>query len=367
MKTRKIKSVAAQLKYIARDSKKLATMDEKLDVTRFVPTDFPFLNRALVVGGAPLGCIWALHGPYGGGKSSLAVGICKSFIRRGHFAVYIDAEHAVSRRWFGELGLDPEELLFMRPKSFEDTVDEVDRAITNFAEAKAKRQIAQDAAMVMVVDSINKLTPKHEMDQFKKLGAQAAEKGGARFRGLMLQAWLDRLTPIVGDHDIAMLWIAQEREKQTSQPWEIDFKVKGCQGLLFDAMVQIRVTRNSKMWFGAEKKKVLGGYQHRVYVFKNKVGFPNEHGAFYISNGKGDYPIGFVHAKDVLEEALKRGDSIIEQNGAWYTLEEQKFQGEDNVIAAMIDDPALVQRMRTALDQQILEKFGHDDGNEDAD
>ena len=174
MKTRKVKSVAAQLQYIAKDSQKLATMDEKLDVTRYVRTDFPFLNRALVIGGAPLGCIWAVHGPYGGGKSSLAVGICKSFIRRGHFAVYLDAEHAVSRKWFTELGLDPDEVLFMRPATFEDAVDEIDRAIVNFRTAKAKGQIPANAAMCMVVDSINKLTPKNELKQFKKLGAEAA-------------------------------------------------------------------------------------------------------------------------------------------------------------------------------------------------
>ena len=223
MKTRKPKgqkSLASQLKDIAKGVEGLTTMSDALEITRYVPTVFTSFNRAVVLGGAPLGCIWTVHGEYGGGKSSFCVGLITSFAEQGHLAAYIDCECAANKKWFTDLGADPDSFLFKQPDTFEETVDMIDKLIANFDAGRKDGSIPPDKGMIIVIDSVNKMTPKDELKRFQKEGADALEKGLARHRGLLLQSWLDRMTPIIGKRDIALVCIAQERKVKPGEAWE---------------------------------------------------------------------------------------------------------------------------------------------------
>jgi len=357
------KSLSAQLKNIARGVEGLTTMSDALEITRYVPTIFPSFNRAVVLGGAPLGCIWTVHGEYGGGKSSFCVGLIQSFIEQGHLAAFIDAECAADKKWFMELGADPESFLFYRPDTFEDVSDMVDKLVANFDAGRKDGSIPSDKGMIVVIDSVNKMTPKNELKRFREEGGDALEKGLARHRGLILQSWLDRMTPIIGKRDIALVCIAQERKIEPKKMYDPDFKVKGCQGLMFDVSVQLRIMKGSKIWHefgkGKVKKKRLVGQAHNMIVFKNKVGFPMEFAKFHTSNGKGYMPIGFNHPMTALMEDKYRGDQghnrIIEQNGAWYTYGDTRVQGERPFIQALMDDPDLLHDLQMELNEGIQE------------
>lgn len=349
-------NVNNQLALIAKGMKsKLSTLDDSLDTVKYVRTRVPSFNRAVVLGGAPLGCVYAVHGPYGGGKSTFCALLLDSFVREGHIGLYIDAEHTVSKKWFVELGLNASSFFFKRPTYFEEITNEIDEMIESFDRLKDSGELEDDKALIIIIDTVNKLTPEKEYDQFRKLGAEAMEKGLARFRGLMLQTWLDHMTPIVGSRDIALVCIAQERENKNAKLWEDDFTVKGCQGLLFDAAVRFRIKHGSKTWVGPEGKKVLVGQEHQIYVFKNKVGFPHERGAFYVSNGKGEDPIGYNRAKTAFQESLRR-DGIINKlgKGSWYEYGTNKWNGEKQAVAALRENPRLLDELCNELDQQII-------------
>jgi recombination protein RecA len=331
-------------------------MEESLEITRYVPTIFPSFNRAIVLKGAPLGCVWTVHGEYAGGKSTMTIGLLKSFIEGGHLGALIDAEHATSKTWLLQLGIDPSSFLYYRPDTMEDATDMIDSLVANFDEGRKDGTIPKDKGMIIILDSINKLTPKSEWERFKKEGSDALDKGLARYRGLLLQSWYDHMTPIIGKRDIALVCIAQEREIQTKNIYDPSFKVKGCQGALFDSFVQLRVLKGEKLWLekgsGKVKKKILVGMGHRFIVFKNKVGFPNETGTFFTSNGKGFIPIGFNHAKTAIDEAIMRG-GIIEQNGGWYAWHGNKWNGENAFICALHEDPDLLGDLQLELDNSI--------------
>lgn len=65
---------------------------EALVNVRAVPTIFPSLDRELGVGGYPLERFALLHGPSSHGKTSLALGLMRSFLALDHYAIMIDAE-----------------------------------------------------------------------------------------------------------------------------------------------------------------------------------------------------------------------------------------------------------------------------------
>jgi RecA/RadA recombinase len=369
MKTRQPKKkttpLSDQLALVADGIENLETMDKNLEITKFVPTILPGFNRAIVVGGAPLGCIWTIHGEYGGGKSTLAVELISSFVEHGHLAMFIDAEHAASKAWFTQLGADPESFLFYRPDYMEDATDRIDDVIAKFDAGKSSGDIEEDKGLIIVVDSINKLTPKSEYDRFKKEGSEALEKGLARHRGLLLQSWLDHMTPIIGKRDIALICIAQERKIQGAKPWEPQFTVKGCQGLMYDASVQARVWKGSKQTHGEGKKKIVTGQEHRVMVFKNKVGFPMEQFSFFTSNGKGRAPIGLDFAKTAVHEAIENRNGIVTKNGAKYYFHGDSWHAEWRFLEALREDVDLLNDLCIELDQDHSKRGQEEDDDED--
>ena len=340
--------LATKLKAIAKDIAGMDTLDNNLEMVRYFRTMFPPFNRAIVLGGAPFGAVWSIHGPYQGGKSTFSVGLLASAQRQGHITAFVDAEHAASKKWFMELGLNPETVLFYRPDYLEDTSDTIDTLIERHDKMLKDGNIGPEVGMIIVVDSINKLTPISEYKRFKKEGAEALEKGLARYRGMLLQAWLDHMTPIIGKRNIALILIAQEREKKDAKLWETDYTIKGCQGLMFDALVRLRIMLGSKIWIGPEGKKIMVGQQHNGIVFKNKVGYPNERFTFYTSNGKGGIPIGFDHGRTLLKEGIDRG--VIEQAKAWYKYQGQSWNGEEKAAIALNEDLELLQQLRDELD-----------------
>ena len=340
----KVRSTTSDaLRIIAGSSKDLPLMS-KLKPIRYIPTIFTSFNRAVVIGGAPVRATWLIHGPTASGKTVFALGMVNSFVQQGHLAAYIDAEHAVSRQWFEQLGANMDSVLFEQPDTFEDTVDLVDKWISNFKDAKSKGMISESTAFIIVVDVIHKLVPKRELAKLTgKAGAKEnpMDKGWGRYRANLISVWIDKLTPIVGKNDIAFVMLAHERESESTDNWFApDYKVKGGTSLMYEAMVRVRLNESNLLYLdtGGKQKTEIGKI-HKFTVAKNKVGYPNERGVFFTSNGKGMAPIGFDHAREIFTEAEQRG--IIKNSGAYYYFPDgRKEQGKENAINYLRNDDA---------------------------
>lgn len=362
MKTRKVTKVS-KLKLMQQefaDSKKISieSLEDTLDDIHFVPTIVPSLNRAIVLGGMPTNCVLSLHGPYGGGKSILAALLCQSFIEADGYAQYNDQEYTVSKPWFQQLGVDTSALDYKRHKYFEDMAEYIEETIDKFKDMKRREVIEENTPMISVIDSTAKLIPKSEYKRIQKEGADALDKGLERSRARLFQAWLDHMTPLIGEDKIVLCCISQERGVQTMNRWEQDFKVKGAQGLMYDASVRIRVELASKLIVDSTKsktKKMVVGQKHRITIFKNKVGYPNETGFFFISNGKGEVPIGFDLAQTVIEEALDYSD-IISSAGAWFKFRDYKFQGKDKFANELRSNEKLLRILINDLNKRTHKK-----------
>lgn len=330
-----------------KDKDKLAVFEEKEEIV-VVPTILPGVNRAIVIGGYPMGTICECHGPNHGGKTVLGVAILRSFEERGHFGVFCDAERAANdKRWIENLGLNLSNILYFNPDHLEDAWTRINKIIVNFKEAKKKGKIPEDKCMFILVDSATKLVPS----KFIKEGPGSGQFG---LQALLLSNWLKTLTPLVAPKhdekaDIAIMFINQERSNVGAKPWESKYKSTCGEALQFDATVRFRVTYAGKVKEKINGEEIVVGKKHKVHVEKNKVGYPDSLGYFYTSNGLGSCPIGLDLARDTFEEALLF--EVIEKDKNKFTSEfwDGHITYEKNVLEYLRENEDVLEDIRDEL------------------
>lgn len=350
------------LSAIAGDAKNMQTMDD-LDYIPAVPTIFTGFNRAVVLRGAPAKTTWLVHGPPGGGKTALCLGMGTSFIRNGHAAAYIDAEYALDKKWVLALKTETKGMLLHHPSSFEEAFDRVDVWINNFARAKKDGKIPEDRLFIIFVDTIHKLAPKRELDALASFkpnagksthGGENINKGWGMLRANMITTWIDHLTPLVYKHGVAFVALAHEKEEKSDTWGQDDYKVKGGQSLIYEAMVRIRVKQGPKLFEESGGKKRIVGQTHIASVEKNKVGHPHEFFKFFTSNGKGQAPAGFDLPLEAVTEAQYR--KVLTKAGSWLYLpydDSQKFQGEAQLVQHLRNNPDAMEEFTEYLNDQL--------------
>lgn len=334
--------------------------EEALDRIESVSTIFPDFNRATRCGGLPVNRMHTIHGPTHGGKTGFVLGLIKSFLDGGHIAAYIDAEHSTPQEFAEELlgELSARDGFFgSRPETYEETID----AVTEFLKMMTEQRKARpELKSLVVVDSINKLTPERELENVLRKGGEEVSKGHAgRYRAAVNQAWLNHLSPRLKAAGCAMVFIAQERENEDA-PWAPDggAEIKGGQALSFDASLLIRVSKALPLRDPSTSKKEgdkgeIVGFQHRVRIYKSKVSHMD--GAFtdcvfHFSNGK-HTPPGFDIQRDALYVAKKLG--IVTASGSWLSWRKHRWQGEMKAASWLASHSEVTLELLGAIEQQL--------------
>lgn len=341
---------------------------EVLDTITSVRTCFPDFNRAVRVGGLPVRRIHTIHGPTHGGKTAFVLGLVRSFVDMGYLAGYVDAEHALGKEFATEVVADLQtrrNFLAVRPDDYEQTIARVDSFL---AKAAVVRKSYPEAKSILVVDSINKLVPKRELEkvlkqgQINEAGAKELTKGHhGRYRAALNQAWLDQLTPKIARAECALVIIAQERDEDDPNDFFSDtFKVKGGAALLFDASLVIRVMKASPVLYatGKASNDNIAGFSHRVRIWKSKVGHMDgrySDAVFHLSNGR-ITPPGLDTARDAFNVGKDLG--IVKASGSWYTYRGKRSQGENKAIEGLAKSPTRL----VALLDDIAAKLDADAG-----
>jgi len=147
---------------------------EVLTKVRSVETRFVQVDRATRVNGWPIERIATVHGPSNHGKTTFCHGLGLSFLERGHYYGFIDAEYTSPEKWLSEMmgaRASHPGFVAMRPTSFEQTVDGVRQFVETIGEARDKGELDEDTSAVLVVDSIRKLVPDRLIEKIAKEGA----------------------------------------------------------------------------------------------------------------------------------------------------------------------------------------------------
>lgn len=351
---------------IAKRSSGFRPASEVLTRVRAVPTIFPGYDFATRVGGHPIERVATVHGPSNHGKTAFILGLGMSFLMRDHFFLHIDAEMTTPIDWLrnlmGDIAHHPG-FLARRPKSYEETVDEVRDFLTMMEKEKAAGNLDPQTSAILAVDSIRKLIPKKFFEKVKqgseKSGVDGMGGRGAQIKAALNAAWLDELVPLLYHTGTSAVLIARESEDveadANDKKWGNDFKVTGGKAIIYDSSLVIRIERSGMIYGpGPEnEKKPVYGEKCVGSIRKTKIAGKNDKTPkfyFHLSNGV-HIPEGFDRARDVLDLAKKF--EVVKASGSWISFGKKRWQGENSAVKALTADKSTL----AAIEEQVREHF----------
>lgn len=309
----KNKALDAALKQIEKDFgkgsiMKLGAASAKMNIET-IPTGALSLDIALGVGGIPRGRIIEIYGPESSGKTTVALHMIAEAQKRGGYAAFIDAEHALDPEYARHLGVDIDNLLISQPDTGEQALEICDALVRS------------GAIDIIVIDSVAALVPKAEIE-----GDMGDSHVGLQAR-LMSQA-LRKLTGIIAKSRTATVFINQIREKVGVMFGNPEVTTGG-RALKFYSTIRMDVRRVESLKNGND---IIGNHT-RVKVVKNKVAPPFKQAEFDIMYGE-----GISHEGCLVDLGVQY--NILNKSGAWYSYGDQRIgQGRENTKTFLKEHP----------------------------
>ncbi len=289
-----------------------------------IPSGSIGLDIAIGVGGIPQGRIIEIFGPESSGKTTLCLHVIAEAQKRGGFAAFVDAEHALDIKYAERLGVKTDELLVSQPDTGEQALE-----ITEIL-------VRSGALEVVVIDSVAALVPRAEIE-----GEMGEAHMGLQAR-LMSQA-LRKLTAAIARSHAAVIFTNQMRQKIGIMFGNPETTTGG-NALKFYASLRLDIRRVGQIKDGEN----IVGSRTRVKVVKNKLAPPFQQVEFDIM-----YDEGISVSGEVLDMGVEAG--LIDKSGSWYSYGDDRIgQGRENAKSFLKDNPAMMVEIKTKL----LEKKG---------
>ena len=296
------------------------------------------LDVALGIGGLPKGRIVEIYGPESSGKTTLALHVIAEAQKKGENCAFIDAEHALDPAYAKKLGVNIDELIISQPDTGEQALEITDSLVRS------------KAISVLVVDSVEALTPKAEIE-----GEMGDAHMGLQAR-LMSQA-LRKLTGSVSKSNCMVIFINQIRMK-IGVMFGSPETTAGGNALKFYSSCRLDIRRIGAI---KDKDEIIGN-QTRVKVVKNKVAPAFRVVEFDIMYGEGISKLG-----ELIDLGVKVG--TIEKSGAWFSYKGNKIgQGRENSKIFLKDNPAVANEIESIIrgqSEEIPEQIGENEEVED--
>lgn len=311
-------SLKEALKSIEKQYGKGAVMklgDEEIGPMEVISSGSIALDNALGVGGYPRGRIIEIYGPESSGKTTFALHAIAEAQKKGGYAAFIDAEHALDPKYAKNLGVDIENLILSQPDSGEQALE--------IAEALIK----SGAIDIIVIDSVAALVPEAEIN-----GDMGDSHVGLQAR-LMSQA-MRKLSGVISKTKCVAIFINQIREK-VGVLYGNPETTPGGRALKFYSTIRLDVRRGEQLKNGTEAV----GNKTNVKVVKNKVAPPFKNVEIEIVYGEGISKMGELVDMAVVKD-------IIHKSGAWFSYKNEKIgQGRENVKNFLKANPAIYEEI----------------------
>lgn len=284
-----------------------------------VSTGIMGLDTALGAGGIRKGSIVEIYGPESGGKTTLALQLCKQYQKLDNPVLYIDTERTLTRETIEGMGIKEKNFYLMH-------VDNLEKAL-----GTCKTVAKSGAFSAIVIDSLAGLAPKAQID------GDIGDSHVGLFSRIMSDA-LSVLTPMLDNSGCTLIVINQLREK-VGVMFGNPEKATGGRALKFYASVRLEVRR-------IESIKSMGntvGFHTRAMVTKNKIAAPLKNVEFDIMFGHGISVEG-----DILDQAVEQG--VITKCSSWYLYDGNKIgQGRENTKQYLLANPTECKKIVTKL------------------
>ncbi len=277
------------------------------------------LDLAIGIGGIPQGRVTEIFGPESSGKTTLCLHVIAEAQKKGGFAAFIDAEHALDIHYAKRLGVNTDELLVSQPDTGEQALE-----ITEIL-------VRSGAMDVIVIDSVAALVPRAEIE-----GEMGDSHMGLQAR-LMSQA-LRKLTAAISRSNTSVIFTNQIRQK-IGVMFGNPETTTGGNALKFYASLRLDIRRIGQIKEGEN----ITGSRTRVKVVKNKLAPPFQQVEFDIM-----YNEGISSSGEILDLAVE--DGIVEKSGAWYSYGDDRIgQGRENVKTFLKANPDTLAAIRSGI------------------
>lgn len=292
------------------------------------------LDSALGIGGFARGRLYEVYGPNSSGKSTLALSVCMQAIKRNLQVAYIDAEHSLDPKLVRNMGA----MVGVNP----DSIDLV-QAFTGDENLEIAEILMKSGEVdVLVVDSVSALLPKGMAE------GEISDNYIGLLARLMSKACL-KLTPVANRTNTLLIFINQIRH--SIGKWGDDRVPTGGEALSFYSTGRIKVEGGeSKKSRIVDSEGVVSGHVSEFQVVKNKLAAPWRTAHIDLL-----YGVGYDFSGEVVNLGVELG--LVDKAGAWYYYNDKKYQGEDNLSAAFIED----QDMYTELRSKVRSTLGLED------
>ena len=188
-----------------------------------VSTGIMGLDIALGVGGIKKGSIVEIYGPESGGKTTLALQLCKQYQKLDKPVLYIDTERTLTKETIESMGIKEKNFYLMHVNNLEQALEI----------CKTVAQVGTFSAIV--IDSLAGLAPKAQID------GDIGDSHVGLFSRIMSDA-LSVLTPILDNSGCTLIVINQIREK-VGVMFGNPEKTTGGRALKFYSSVRLDVRR----------------------------------------------------------------------------------------------------------------------------
>jgi len=304
--------------------RKKISLGSEIEQTQFAKTPSYGLNRALN-GGLPYGRQILIWGNKSAGKSSFCLQIIAEAQKEGKVCAWIDAEMTYSPEWAAQLGVDSTKLIHSTARTMNDMVD----VGTDFMKAGVD---------VIVVDSISALLPAiyfekdsaelKQLENTKQIGAEARDMTNAV---KMLNYSNNQVKPTLlilisqARNNIGAMYVSQQPTGGMATKFYSSTIVK-----LFSSESDNQAIKG-KIYVGDKiiEEKIGRKVRWDVQFSKTSPAFQTGEYDFYFRGPD----LGVDSVADLVDTAEILG--FIERGGAWYTVEGERFQGREKLVAGV--------------------------------
>jgi len=307
--------------------RKKVSLGSEMEKTRFAKTPSFGLNLALN-GGLPYGRQILVYGNKSSGKSSFCLQMIADAQKEGKVCAWIDAEMTFSPEWAELLGVDTEKLIVSTARTVNDMVD-------------VGTDLMKAGVDLIVVDSISALLPAiyfekdsnelKQLENTKQMGAEARDMSNAV-----------KMLNYANNQDGATLLVFISQVRNNLGSMYVSQIPTGGKAVMFYSSTIIKLF-SSESDNQAIKGKIYSGDK----IIEEKIGrkvrwdvqFSKTSPAF--QTGEYDFyfrgqDVGIDQIADLVGTAELRG--FVERAGAWYTVNEERFQGREKLIAGVRED-----------------------------
>ena len=281
-----------------------------------IPTGSLGLNRALGRDGGIAGGRFVLViGQPGSGKTTFIKHQVASCQRQGGVVAYADLEFSFDPVYAEALGINCDEILFLRGETAED--------VLNQSLAAVKSGLID----LLVVDSLAALQPKAEMEEYsgKKVGDVIISPNAK-----LINQFCRQLPTPAFKNDVQVICVNQYREKAGVMMGD-PRTLPGGKAPLFIAHYTLEMKRIEKITKAGETL----GWEHACTIKKHKrLGETNKTVFFQILRG-----VGIDQTEEIPRIAVEEG--IVQKRGGWFQYEDIKEQGYVKFMVALRENDKL--------------------------